>query len=322
MDTTTILIVLGVLAVMVAVGFFVATRGRGDPAKPAPPSERRAFALGSAIRSAFSRRVDAGSWERLEEVLLAADVGVEATTDLIQRTRAHAPSSAEEAVDALREELLAEFGHKDRTLLLEGSPAVILVVGVNGSGKTTSIAKLAKRQVDSGKSVILGAGDTFRAAAGEQLQTWGERLGVRVVVGAEGGDPASVAYDTLESARAGAIDVAIIDTAGRLQAKKNLMSELSKIYRVAGGDEISEVLLVLDATAGQNGLAQVEAFADVVDVSGIVLTKLDGTARGGIVVAIERKLGVPVKYVGMGEGVDDLVSFDPEVFVSDLLEDA
>jgi fused signal recognition particle receptor len=191
---------------------------------------------------------------------------------------------------------------------------------VNGTGKTTSIAKLAKRLQDAGMSVILGAADTFRAAGAEQLQTWGRRLGVRVVRGEEGGDPASVAFDTVDSARATGVDVVIIDTAGRLHDKKNLMSELQKIHLVAGGPDVSEVLLVLDATAGQNGLVQVREFLAAVPVSGIVLTKLDGTARGGIVVAVERTLGVPVKLVGVGEGIDDLLAFDPDRFVDSLLE--
>jgi fused signal recognition particle receptor len=168
--------------------------------------------------------------------------------------------------------------------------------------------------------VTLGAADTFRAAAGEQLQTWGDRVGVQVVRGQEGGDPASVAYDTLDSARAKGVDVVIIDTAGRLHGKKNLMAELEKIHRVAGGDQVSEVLLVLDATAGQNGLTQVQEFSTAVPITGIVLTKLDGTARGGIVIAVERTLGVPVKLVGTGEGLDDLLPFEPDSFVDALLE--
>jgi fused signal recognition particle receptor len=194
------------------------------------------------------------------------------------------------------------------------------VVGVNGTGKTTTIAKLAHRLGREGRTVVLGAADTFRAAAGEQLAAWGERIGVPVVTGQEGGDPAAVAHDTLDSARARQVDVAIIDTAGRLHGKKNLMAELQKIHRVAGGDRVDEVLLVLDATAGQNGLAQVREFTAAVPVSGIVLTKLDGSAKGGIVIAVERSLGVPVKYVGVGEGVDDLVEFDPDGFVDSLLE--
>jgi fused signal recognition particle receptor len=196
---------------------------------------------------------------------------------------------------------------------------VVLVVGVNGTGKTTTIAKLAKRLLDGGRTVTLGGADTFRAAAAEQLETWGERLGVRVIRGQEGSDPASVAYDTIDSARARGVDVVIIDTAGRLHGKKNLMSELQKIHRVSGGESVGEVLLILDATAGQNGLTQVSEFSQAVPISGIVLTKLDGTARGGIVIAVERTLGVPVKFVGVGEGLDDLQPFDPGSFVEALI---
>jgi fused signal recognition particle receptor len=201
-------------------------------------------------------------------------------------------------------------------------PHVTLFLGVNGSGKTTTIAKLAARLVGSGKSVVLAAGDTFRAAAGAQLQTWGERLGVPVVSGQDGGDPAAVAFDAIGSARAKETDVVIVDTAGRLHAKKNLMAELGKIHRVASGDRanVDEVLLVLDATGGQNGVTQVREFSSAVPLSGVVLTKLDGTAKGGIVIAIERQLGVPIKFVGLGEGIDDLVPFDPDVFVAELLE--
>ncbi|HEY4606107.1 MAG TPA: signal recognition particle-docking protein FtsY, partial [Acidimicrobiia bacterium] len=215
-----------------------------------------------------------------------------------------------------------ELGAEARELHLVGDPSVILVVGVNGTGKTTTIAKLAARLEGEGKKVILAAADTFRAAAGAQLQTWGDRLGVDVVGGQEGGDPASVAFDAISSARAKGADVVIVDTAGRLHAKKNLMAEMSKIHRVAAGTRgaVDEVLLVLDATAGQNGITQVREFSEAVPVSGIVLTKLDGTAKGGIVIAIERQLGVPVKLVGVGEGIDDLVPFDPDRFVDELLE--
>jgi fused signal recognition particle receptor len=196
---------------------------------------------------------------------------------------------------------------------------VILVVGVNGSGKTTTIAKLAHRLGIQGHSVTLAAADTFRAAAVDQLVVWGERIGVPVVAGQEGGDPASVAHDAISSARARGSGVVIVDTAGRLHSKKNLMEQLSKVHRVAGSaGRVSEVLLILDATGGQNGLNQVREFATAVPVTGVVLTKIDGTARGGIVVAVESELGVPVKLVGTGEGVDDLAPFDPVAFVADL----
>lgn len=276
--------------------------------------------LGSAIRRALGGGLGEDTWEQIEAALLAADVGVEATDDVIAGVRRARPESPDEARAAIRTGLRAALGDDDRSINLVGSPASILVVGVNGTGKTTTIAKLAKRFQDRGKQVTLGAADTFRAAAGEQLQTWGDRIGVQVVRGQEGGDPASVVFDTLASARARGSDVVIIDTAGRLHAKSNLMAELQKIHRVAGGEEVSEILLVLDATAGQNGLAQVREFSTAVPISGIVLAKLDGTAKGGIVIAVERSLGVPVKLVGVGEGIDDLVEFEPDSFVDSLLE--
>jgi fused signal recognition particle receptor len=215
------------------------------------------------------------------------------------------------------------LGDVDRSLHERDKPSVWLVIGVNGTGKTTTVAKLAKHLVDDGKTVILGAADTYRAAAAEQLQLWGDRVHADVVTGQVGGDPASVAFDTIASARAKEVDVVIIDTAGRLHAKKNLMAELHKIHRVAAGDgQVDEVLLVLDATAGQNGLTQVREFAETVPLTGIVLTKLDGTARGGIVIAVEKDLGVPVKLIGLGEGLDDLAPFDPDIFVTSLLEES
>jgi fused signal recognition particle receptor len=213
----------------------------------------------------------------------------------------------------------------DRTLHVEKTgdqPAVVLMVGVNGTGKTTTTGKLARILTAEEKSVVLGAADTFRAAATEQLATWGERVGVPVVRGPEGGDPASVAFDTVRTATEQGSDVAVIDTAGRLQNRAGLMDELGKVKRVVEKHTpVDEVLLVLDATTGQNGLVQARVFADVVDVTGIVLTKLDGSAKGGIVVAVQRELGVPVKFVGLGEGPDDLAPFDPEMFVDALLDD-
>ncbi len=205
---------------------------------------------------------------------------------------------------------------------LSAKPSVVLIVGVNGSGKTTSIAKLASRLQKEGRKVLLGAADTFRAAAGEQLEMWAGRVGVDLVKGQQGGDPASVAFDAIASAKAKDHDVVIIDTAGRLHGKKNLMAELQKIHRVASAEAtIAEVLLVLDATSGQNGLAQVEQFGDAVGLTGIILAKLDGTARGGIVVAVENRLGVPVKFIGVGEGLEDLQEFEPGSFVASLLEE-
>ncbi|MEX1125472.1 MAG: signal recognition particle-docking protein FtsY [Acidimicrobiia bacterium] len=329
MDTTTIVVVIAVAAIIAVVVVMLVLRGRGGSASspaagPTPRAGRAQGSLGASLRQVLgSGGVSEQTWASLEEVLLAADVGVEATSAIVKGVRSARPETADQAREQLARQLRAELGDKERELDLEGSPSVILVVGVNGTGKTTSIAKLAARLGGEGKKVILAAADTFRAAAGAQLQTWGDRLGVEVVGGQDGGDPASVAYDAISSARAKGADVVIVDTAGRLHAKKNLMAEMSKIHRVAAGEKgtVDEVLLVLDATAGQNGIAQVKEFSEAVPVSGIVLTKLDGTAKGGIVIAIERQLGVPVKLVGVGEGVGDLVPFDPDSFVEELLED-
>jgi fused signal recognition particle receptor len=319
-----IAIVLVMLAISVAV-----RRGTADEVEASVDPETRtsrlgrsATALGVSLRRAWGGGLDDQTWVELEEALLAADVGLEATTSVVAGVKSTGPETVDEAREALAMRLRGELGDKDRDLHLEGKPSVVLVVGVNGTGKTTTIAKLASRLLGRGKSVVLAAGDTFRAAAGAQLETWGERLGIQVVSGQEGGDPAAVAFDAIGSARAKGTDVVIVDTAGRLHAKKNLMAELGKIHRVASGDRglVDEVLLVLDATGGQNGVAQVREFASAVPLSGIVLTKLDGTARGGIVIAIERQLGVPIKFVGLGEGIDDLVPFDPDVFVAELLE--
>jgi fused signal recognition particle receptor len=323
-------LILGIVAlVLIVSAVIVARRRRRSDGEPSPvattrPSRigRSATALGASLRRAWGSGLDDHTWEELEEALLGADVGLESTTSVVAGVRAAAPETAEQARLALATQLRDELGDKNRDLHLEGDPAVILVVGVNGTGKTTTIAKLAARLQSDGQEVVLAAGDTFRAAAGAQLDTWGDRLGVKVVSGQEGGDPASVAFDAIESARARGGDVVIVDTAGRLHAKKNLMAELGKIHRVASGDRgrVDEVLLVLDATGGQNGVIQVREFSAAVPISGIVLTKLDGTAKGGIVIAIERQLGVPIKFVGLGEGIDDLVPFDPDSFVADLLE--
>jgi fused signal recognition particle receptor len=287
--------------------------------------------LGRGLLALLSRdRLDEDTWEEIEDTLITADVGVGPTTELVERLRTRLRvegGSVSEARSVLREELLTLVDPTmDRALHLDGNgdnPAVVLVVGVNGAGKTTSVGKIARVLVAEDKSVVLGAADTFRAAATEQLTTWGERVGVEVVAGPEGSDPASVAFESVRAGTERGADVVLVDTAGRLQNKAGLMDELGKVKRVIEKQlPVSEVLLVLDATTGQNGMVQARVFSEVVDVTGIVLTKLDGSAKGGIVVAVQRELGVPVKLVGLGEGPDDLAPFDPEAFVDALLGDA
>lgn len=292
---------------------------------------RSQSALGRGLLSLMSRdTVDAATWDEVEETLLTADLGVAASTDLLERLRARvlaeSPSTPEEVRALLREELIALVDPTmDRSLrsVREGDgPAVLLVVGVNGTGKTTTTGKLGRLLVAEGRTVVLGAADTFRAAAADQLQTWGDRVGAAVVRGPEGGDPAAVAFDAVRIGAEADVDTVVIDTAGRLHTKVGLMDELGKVKRVMEKQgPVDEVLLVLDATTGQNGLTQAKVFSEVVDVTGIVLTKLDGTAKGGIVVAVQRELGVPVKLVGLGEGPDDLAPFDPAEFVDALLEE-
>ena len=285
-------------------------------------------ALGKGLLSLLARDdVDEDTWEQVEEILLTADLGVAATTELMDRLRSRiqveGARDAESVRSLLRDELLALVDPTmDRAVQtkVNGRPAVILLVGVNGTGKTTTSGKLARVLVADGRTVLLGAADTFRAAAAEQLQTWGDRVGAVVVRGPEGGDPASVAFEAVEVAGNAGLDAVVVDTAGRLHTKTGLMDELGKVKRVVEkNSQVDEVLLVLDATTGQNGLVQARVFAEVVDVTGIVLTKLDGTAKGGIVVSVQRELGVPVKLVGLGEGPDDLAPFEAEEFVDALL---
>jgi fused signal recognition particle receptor len=289
-------------------------------------------ALSQGLSGLLARGVqDEEAWDELEEALLSADVGVATTTELVERLRDRARAtraSAPELREMLRDELLAEVGDQDRTLALDlldedRRPGIVLIVGVNGSGKTTSAGKLALALSEEGKQVVMAAADTFRAAATEQLVAWGERVGAQVVRQQAGADPAAVAFDALASSRARGADVLLVDTAGRLHTKTNLMEELHKVRRVLEreGGNISEVLLVLDATTGQNGLVQARQFTGAVGVTGLVLTKLDGTAKGGIVVAVQRELGIPVKLVGLGESAHDLAPFDPEAFVDALLAD-
>ena len=287
-------------------------------------------AVGKGLLALLTRdQLDDATWDEVEETLLASDLGVAPTQELLDRlkvrTRAESVSDASAARAMLREELLALVGpDMDRTLATHTDadrPAVVLVVGVNGTGKTTTTGKLARVLVADGRSVVLGAADTFRAAASQQLQTWGDRVGATVVTGPEGADPAAVAFDAVKHAVDEGADTCVIDTAGRLHTKTGLMDELGKVKRVVEKQApVDEVLLVLDATTGQNGLRQAQVVAEVVDVTGIVLTKLDGTAKGGIVVAVQRELGVPVKLVGLGEGPDDLAPFDPAAFVDALLD--
>lgn len=245
---------------------------------------------------------------------------------LRERVKVLGTRTPDELRGLLRAELLKLVGTEvDRTVKTEPEerkPGIVMVVGVNGTGKTTTTGKLARVLVADGRSVVLGAADTFRAAAADQLQTWGERVGAHTVRGPEGGDPASVAFDAVKEGKAMGVDVVLIDTAGRLHTKTGLMDELGKVKRVVEKHApVDEVLLVLDATTGQNGLVQARVFAEVVDITGIVLTKLDGTAKGGIVVAVQRELGVPVKLIGLGEGADDLAPFEPEAFVDALIGD-
>ncbi|MEP7036119.1 MAG: signal recognition particle-docking protein FtsY [Actinomycetota bacterium] len=287
-------------------------------------------ALGQGLLSLLSGGgLDDQAWESVEEMLLGSDLGVEATMELIGslRTRVTVEGTRDEETVRgwLREDLLRLVDPSlDRSIAssrVDGRPAVVMVVGVNGTGKTTTVGKLARVLVAEDKDVVLGAADTFRAAAADQLQTWGERVGVPTIRSErEGADPAAVAFDAVKAAIELEADVVLIDTAGRLHNKVGLMDELRKVKRVVEKQSpIDEVLLVLDATTGQNGLRQAEVFGEVVNVTGIVLTKLDGTAKGGIVVAVQRTLGVPVKLVGLGEGPDDLAPFDPEAFVDALI---
>jgi fused signal recognition particle receptor len=286
--------------------------------------------LGKGLLALLSRdNLDDATWDEVEDLLLTADVGVAATTELVDSLRTQAKvlgtRSPDDARRLLRDGLIDLVDPKlDRSLATirpdAGGPAVVLVVGVNGTGKTTTVGKMARLLVADGRHVVLGAADTFRAAAADQLETWGRRVGAQTVRGPEGGDPASIAFDAVKTGIANGADTVLIDTAGRLHTKAGLMDELGKVKRVVEKQgPVDEVLLVLDATTGQNGLVQARVFAEVVAISGVVLTKLDGTAKGGIVVSVQRELAVPVKLIGLGEGPDDLAPFEPEAFVDALL---
>jgi fused signal recognition particle receptor len=284
-------------------------------------------ALGTRLAGVRGRdEVDAATWDRLEEALILADVGVATSTALLARVRERAGadgvSDGADVVDLLKAEIIGRLDGVDRSLSERASPSVWLFVGVNGVGKTTTIGRLGHLRVSAGRSVVFAAGDTYRAAAVDQLVLWAGRAGATVVRGAEGADPSSVVFDAIEHAAAQGADLVLADTAGRVHTRRNLMDELAKVRRVAekGAGSVTETLLVLDATTGQNGLVQARQFTEAADVTGLVLTKLDGSARGGIVLAVEGELGIPVKFVGVGEGLDDLVPFDPGDFVEALFE--
>jgi len=342
--STNLIVALVAVAVVMAVAAFViakrrssrpypsgrGTRAPGSPTLPGPGAERSLrdrlaksrSALVSSLGGLFSsEHLGDDDWDELEDALVLVDVGPQTAADIVDAVRASNPGTGEEARVMLERELDAILSGKDRSLHLDGSPAVMVVVGVNGTGKTTSIAKIANRLAGSGSRVVLGAADTFRAAADQQLRTWGDRVGVPVVTGPQGSDPASVAFDAYTRAKDDGADVLIVDTAGRLHSQKNLMEELAKVARVLEREagSIDEVLLVLDGTTGQNGLVQAKAFSEAIGVTGVVLTKLDGTSRGGIAIAVERTLGVPIKFIGVGEGMEDLLPFDPDAFIAALI---
>ena len=309
----------------------------GEDLEPDLPVERtkprlrdRLGKTRAAFTGAFSavtgrRKVDDETWDELEEALIMADVGVPTTTKVIdavrQRAQAEKVNDPQRVIELLREELVLLLADSDREFRRAASgPSVWMFVGVNGVGKTTSIAKLAQREVDAGHRVVLAAADTFRAAAAEQLATWAERTGSEIVRGQDGADPGSIVFDAMSAASTRGADIVLVDTAGRLHNKVNLMEELKKLRRIVDRTEgaLCEVLLVVDASTGQNGFTQARQFAETVDITGIVLTKLDGTAKGGIVLAIQSELNIPVKAVGVGETADDLIPFDPEDFIAAL----
>jgi len=324
------LLVVAVAIIVVVLLVVVFTRRGGGSStstktRPAPTRAPAASAggfgpsgLGARVRAAFGTGSDGDRWTALEEVLLKADVGPQATADLLQRMRTRGDG---DPVDLLRAEILAVLGPERPIDLDAPGLDVVLVVGVNGSGKTTTIGKLAGRLVREGKRVSLAAADTFRAAAGEQLEVWAQRSGAQLVSQDRGADPSAVAFDAVTSATARDVDVLLVDTAGRLHTKEPLMQELAKVKRVIekAGGTVTETLLVLDAQTGQNGIAQARAFTDAVDVTGVILTKTDGSARGGIVLAVREELDLPIRYVGVGEGPDDLQPFDPAAFADRLL---
>ncbi|MCY4423844.1 MAG: signal recognition particle-docking protein FtsY [Acidimicrobiaceae bacterium] len=310
----------------------VAEGASGAVAEPGVPSLRdhlgraRAALVGSLAPALDRPSISQDAWTAVTEALIRADVGLATSSEIVDAAMARVETGGDgpaQAMAALQAELRGRLGGFDRSLARRsdgGHPSVWLFVGVNGTGKTTTIGKLARRESDRGAGVVLAAGDTFRAAAADQLAMWAERSSAHIVRGAEGADPASVVFDAVESAAARDADLVLADTAGRFHTSQNLMAELQKVRRVAekGSGVVTETLLVLDATTGQNGLAQARQFTEAVDVTGVVLTKLDGSAKGGIVVSVQTELGVPVKLVGVGEGIADLVPFDESEFVDAL----
>ena len=281
--------------------------------------------FGTNLLNIFSRTtLDEQAWQEIEDTLIMADVGIKTTQEIVQELKNNptlkSAHSAQEGKEVLRNQLIDSLAAGDRSLNISASPSVIIMVGINGTGKTTTVGKLAHKLVKSGNKCVLGAADTFRAAASQQLQTWGQRSSVPVVIGAENSEPSAVAFNAVQEGLAVGAKVVIIDTAGRLHTKAGLMDELGKVKRVIEKHAtVTETLLVIDATTGQNGLIQARVFTEAVEVTGIVLTKLDGSAKGGIVIAVQRELKVPVKFVGMGEGIDDLIEFNAEDFIDGLL---
>jgi fused signal recognition particle receptor len=281
--------------------------------------------FGTSLVNIFSRTtLDEQAWQEIEDTLIMADVGIKTTQEIVQELKNNptlkGAHSAEEGKEVLRNQLIDFLATGDRSLNISASPSVLMMVGINGTGKTTTVGKLAHKLVKAGNKCVLGAADTFRAAASQQLQTWGQRSSVPVVTGAENSEPSAVAFNAVQEGLAVGAKVVIIDTAGRLHTKAGLMDELGKVKRVIEKHAtVTETLLVIDATTGQNGLIQARVFTEAVEVTGIVLTKLDGSAKGGIVLAVQRELKVPVKFVGIGEGIDDLIEFNAEDFVDGLL---
>ena len=281
--------------------------------------------FGTNLLNIFSRTtLDEQAWQEIEDTLIMADVGIKTTQEIVQELKNNptlkGAHSAEEGKEVLRNQLIDFLATEDRSLNISASPSVLMMVGINGTGKTTTVGKLAHKLVKAGNKCVLGAADTFRAAASQQLQTWGQRSSVPVVTGVENSEPSAVAFNAVQEGLAIGAKVVIIDTAGRLHTKAGLMDELGKVKRVIEKHAtVTETLLVIDATTGQNGLIQARVFTEAVEVTGIVLTKLDGSAKGGIVIAVQRELKVPVKFVGIGEGIDDLIEFNAEDFVDGLL---